>query len=174
MGKKSSKISKQHLLHYTIPNENRLYLFDVHTERLYCIPIFHKGKPFFFGELKTIVCPQRQCIVIIGGRQVDNNVRFKYTRNQTLIKALSSNLDNSVPLTIGGGSKENVPPINLENLEEIDVSMLENHIESGISLFAKIEKYDTNMALHASSFIGIIEFRDLKNLRCNVDQEDIN
>lgn len=38
---KNSKISNRHVLHYTLPNENRLYLFDTNTERLYCIPIFY-------------------------------------------------------------------------------------------------------------------------------------
>lgn len=39
-GNKNSKISKQHILHYHLPNENRLYLFDTNNETLFCIPVF--------------------------------------------------------------------------------------------------------------------------------------
>jgi hypothetical protein len=54
---KSSKLSKQHLLHYHSPNENRLFIFDTEKEVLFCIPVFYEGKPFFFSKLKTISCP---------------------------------------------------------------------------------------------------------------------
>lgn len=49
-GNKNSKISKQHILHYHLPNENRLYLFDTNNETLFCIPVFYNGKPFFFAD----------------------------------------------------------------------------------------------------------------------------
>lgn len=37
------------LLHYHSPNENRLYFFDPKRETFHCLPVFYKGKPFFFG-----------------------------------------------------------------------------------------------------------------------------
>lgn len=169
-GNNSTKLSKYHLLHYTLPDENKLYIFDTNNEQLYCVPVFLEGKPFFFGKLKTIICPQRQCLVIIGGQEIKKNQIFKYVKNtkssSKILKSISS--ENSEKKD----SQEESSIFDIENVENLEVSVIERHIDSGISLFAKIVDYNEKM-LQDSSFVGIIDFRNPKSTRFNVLQEEI-
>jgi hypothetical protein len=80
MGGSIGKFSKSHILHFHKPDENRIYLFDTHYERLFSYPIYKEFKPFFFGGMETINIPKRQCIYIIGGLEVKEDAKFVYIK----------------------------------------------------------------------------------------------
>ena len=177
-GNSSSKLSKYHLLHYTIPDENKLYIFDTNNEQLYCVPVFLEGKPFFFGNLKTIICPQRQCLVIMGGREIKKQQLFKYIKHQKVPSKIFSSDESNSEIERSRSrsrnkSKNTSSLFDIENPENLEVSEIERHIDSGISLFAKIVDYNSEKMLQDSTFVGIIDFRNPKSARFNVEQQNI-
>ena len=80
MGSSFGKFSKNHVLHFHKPDENRIYLFDTNYERLFCYPVYKEYRPFFFGGMETISIPKRQCLYIIGGLEVKEDAKYVFIK----------------------------------------------------------------------------------------------
>lgn len=76
----------QHTQHYYKPDENKLWIFDPHTERFYCFPCVFESKPFFFLDLQSISVPQDNSIYFIGGKYAKYKDGHK---SDTAIRSLS-------------------------------------------------------------------------------------
>ena len=91
MGGQSSRFSRKHVLHFHKPEENRIYLFDTHYERLFSYPLYKEYKPFFFGGMESINIPQRQCVLIIGGLEVSDKAKYVYIKPKKPEEGLRDN-----------------------------------------------------------------------------------
>lgn len=164
-GTLNSKISKQNILHFHLPNENRLYLFDTDKELLFEAPVFSQGNPFFFGQLATINCPQKQCLVIIGGRELISGVNFEHSKNTMIPRALGKEKE---------GSAEDHPtePQDLPNSEEEKVSEWVEKSEFDVQLYAKVPHFKEDH-LQSSCFVGVIDFSNPSSSRLIVESTNI-
>lgn len=63
--------------------------------------------------------------------------------------------------------------INAKNLENIDVSEIEEHITPEVSLFAKVESFDEETQLQESCFVGVIDISNPAAFRFNVESQNI-
>lgn len=147
-GNSSSKFSKSHILTYTKPEENRLYVFDAARERFHCFPCFHKNQPLFFGHLKLLSVPSRGKVFVIGGEIVKQTVPFKFVKNKA---------------NEGKDTINELAPLDINPADNIEVSFLENQIESGLSLFAKAESWASHLA--SSNIVGHFELTEARAIR---------
>mgnify|MGYP000238769774 CR=1 FL=1 len=76
----SNEKNNKFLLHHFLPNENKLYFFDVGKESFHALPVFYKGRPFFYGKFKSINCPELNMIIFIGGKRLPENIPFFYNK----------------------------------------------------------------------------------------------
>ena len=68
------------MLHFSKPDENKLYLFDTNYERLYSFSVYKDQRPYFLGGMESINIPNRQCIFIMGGLEVDSKAKYVYIK----------------------------------------------------------------------------------------------
>lgn len=143
-GNDSSRFSREHILHYTKPEENRLYLFDTLTERFYNYPCFWKGKPFFFAKLTTVMVPQYSKLFIIGGLCYQDTENFKYLRKKgSKMELAFSSADN--------GS------FDLDEISDEDVSQLDVDDSHTINFYAKLDNAQEEIV--PTSLVGYFEIR---------------
>ena len=147
----NSQQSNKHLLHYYTANENRLYYFDATRETFHCLPVFYKGKPFFFGQLKSINCPQLNLVLLVGGRRLPDSVPFSYAKKETM-----QNQYNSLLGTLENKDNRN----NLElpsKLNDISATFIEENFKSNFDFYAKVDpSVNMESLYYETNFIGYI------------------
>lgn len=155
-GNSSSRFSTNHILHYTKPDENRLYLFDTSTERFYNYPCFSKGKPFFFAKLSTVMVSQHSKLFILGGLAYKETNNFKYLHKK--------GSQGELPL-----SGEENETLDLNDVPGEDNSDLDENNTHTISFYAKLDSgYEE---LTSTSIIGYFDIYKTRVSKLNFNFE---
>lgn len=156
-GGTSSKFSKDHVLHFTKPDENRLYLFDTLTERFYNFPCFWKGKPFFFAKLSSIMIPQHSKLFILGGLGYNNIENFKYLHKKGSNATLSQ--------------EENIS-LDINEISDEELSQIEADDSHTISFYAKLNTGRDDLL--PSSLVGYFDIHKTRvgKLTFNADKHE--